>query len=293
MRTVSIADGVGSLEIRRASVNRFGFLFEDDDVGMFSEEYMLAQATEEAKETVAENDGEKREMQRLQSQYNERLEKWMTMTKRWNQMSDSVIKKRVRKGLPDPFRAKAWRLIIESRISRDCKYRNPEAIDYAELLEQKAQEYEHIIELDAPRSFPKHIRFREADGEGQTALRRTLKAYAVLDPEVGYCQGMSFIMAVLLMYFTEEEALWAFWCLMHQYGMREMFLTGLPKLQRSTFVLEKLIAHFFPKLTKHLVTTFLLLRLGFVDLIIERTWMQCYFIFFNLVYDHVYRWFLF
>lgn len=39
---------------------------------------------------------------------------------------------------------------------------------------------------------------------GQTALFNTLKAYSVYDKRVGYCQGMGFIIALLLLYMTEE-----------------------------------------------------------------------------------------
>lgn len=31
-----------------------------------------------------------------------------------------------------------------------------------------------------------------------------LHAYSVYDPEVGYCQGMNYVVAVLLMYMSEE-----------------------------------------------------------------------------------------
>ena len=38
----------------------------------------------------------------------------------------------------------------------------------------------------------------------QQALFNVLKAYAVYNPEIGYCQGMGFISALLLMYMAEE-----------------------------------------------------------------------------------------
>eukprot|EP00952_Eustigmatos_sp_NYUAD-ZCMA_P014122 55401-Eustigmatos_ZCMA.PRE.1 len=37
---------------------------------------------------------------------------------------------------------------------------------------------------------------------GQSRLRRVLHAYSRIDPEVGYCQGMGFVTAMLLTYFT-------------------------------------------------------------------------------------------
>ena len=37
------------------------------------------------------------------------------------------------------------------------------------------------------------------DGEGKEALYKISKAYSVYDGEIGYCQGLSFIVAVLLL----------------------------------------------------------------------------------------------
>lgn len=39
-------------------------------------------------------------------------------------------------------------------------------------------------------------------------------AYSVYNQEVGYCQGMSQIAALLLMYMDEEDAFWALSALM-------------------------------------------------------------------------------
>jgi len=37
-------------------------------------------------------------------------------------------------------------------------------------------------------------------GPGQLALYNMLKAYSLLDPEVGYCQGLCFVAGVLLLH---------------------------------------------------------------------------------------------
>lgn len=52
------------------------------------------------------------------------------------------------------------------------------------------------------------------DSKGQHALRNLMQWYAVLDPEVGYCQGMGFIAALLLTYLIEEHAFYCFYSLM-------------------------------------------------------------------------------
>ena len=52
------------------------------------------------------------------------------------------------------------------------------------------------IDKDLPRTFPGHPLL---DGIGRDALRRVLCAYALHNPAVGYCQGMNFLAALLLL----------------------------------------------------------------------------------------------
>lgn len=52
----------------------------------------------------------------------------------------------------------------------------------------------------AGRTFPTHTYFSSPLGPGQLALFNLLKAYSLLDPEVGYCQGLSFVAGVLLLH---------------------------------------------------------------------------------------------
>jgi hypothetical protein len=57
-----------------------------------------------------------------------------------------------------------------------------------------------VIQRDINRTFPAHDFFKEAGGVGQDSLYRISKAYAVHDSEVGYCQGLSFLAATLLLH---------------------------------------------------------------------------------------------
>jgi hypothetical protein len=55
----------------------------------------------------------------------------------------------------------------------------------------------------AGRTFPNHTYFSSPLGPGQLALYNLLKAYSLLDPEVGYCQGLSFVAGVLLLHVSD------------------------------------------------------------------------------------------
>lgn len=69
------------------------------------------------------------------------------------------------------------------------------------------QEWLIQIDKDLHRTFPDHPIM---NAEGRAVLRRILAAYAVRNPEVGYCQGENFLAAAFMILFNEEDA---FWCL--------------------------------------------------------------------------------
>lgn len=57
-----------------------------------------------------------------------------------------------------------------------------------------------IFFLSPGRTFPTHPYFMQTLGPGQLALFNVLKAYSLLDSDVGYCQGLSFVGGVLLLH---------------------------------------------------------------------------------------------
>merc|ERR1719223_1833938 len=85
---------------------------------------------------------------------------------------------------------------------------------YRDLLNRKLNEEDDIqIKKDLPRAYQGNIMFQSAEpgsrevvGPGQAALYRVAKAYALHDPEVGYCQSMSSLIGLLLQYMDEHMA---------------------------------------------------------------------------------------
>lgn len=119
----------------------------------------------------------------------ERAEKWMRMIKKGfpflYKYRKAKLKRRVRKGIPDTIRSVAWYNLSGAEGFRS-KLPPIANIDTDSLTERVVDE----IERDVDRTFPRHFLFQEKDGIGQRSLRRILQMYAVIDPEVGYCQGM-------------------------------------------------------------------------------------------------------
>jgi len=68
-----------------------------------------------------------------------------------------------------------------------------------------------MIQKDLARTFPTIEMFKETEGPGQKGVLNILRAYSVFDEEIGYCQGMSFIVGLLLMNIKNAElAFWTF-----------------------------------------------------------------------------------
>jgi hypothetical protein len=57
-------------------------------------------------------------------------------------------------------------------------------------------------------SFKRGPSSAEGCGDGLEELSRVLAAYSVYNPDVGYCQGMNFVAALLLLTASEEDVFW-------------------------------------------------------------------------------------
>lgn len=58
-----------------------------------------------------------------------------------------------------------------------------------------------------PRTWTEKKLFAQAIESGQNALFNVLKAYSKHNPQVGYCQGMNYLAALILVAVKMEEAL--------------------------------------------------------------------------------------
>ena len=70
---------------------------------------------------------------------------------------------------------------------------------YSSIITQDSP-CEQTILRDINRTFPAHDYFRETGGLGQESLYKISKAYSIYDEEIGYCQGLSFLAAALILH---------------------------------------------------------------------------------------------
>lgn len=109
-------------------------------------------------------------------------------------------------GVPRTIRGDVW-LMLAKQYTRShqqidqSEFPNYD-VPYAELL-KNLTEHQHAIFLDIGRTFPNHEYYKSPFGLGQLSLFNILKAYSILDPDVGYCQGLAFICGVLLLHVSD------------------------------------------------------------------------------------------
>ncbi|RWS29415.1 uncharacterized protein B4U80_10307 [Leptotrombidium deliense] len=140
----------------------------------------------------------------------------------------------VRIGVPKQCRGKIWFLLtqrqkMESKSQCDCTFNLD--IPFAKLLTKLAPNQHEII-IDLNRTFPNNDYFSLPFGIGQLSLFNVLKAYSLLDKELGYCQGTGFIAGILLIHADEETS---FDLLKHLFifiGLRKQYIPGMSLMKQ-------------------------------------------------------------
>ncbi|KAF4743146.1 hypothetical protein FOZ63_023607 [Perkinsus olseni] len=123
-----------------------------------------------------------------------RFEKALKRYGRVEDIPPEELKEFGRKGFPDRHRVEVWeyRLEVEAVRSRH------EGDFYETLLRKDLPaKIGKVIEVDLRRTFPHHPAFQEDIVVER--LRNILWAFAAFHPDVGYCQGMNFIAATMMM----------------------------------------------------------------------------------------------
>ncbi|XP_066994265.2 rab GTPase-activating protein 1 isoform X4 [Anabrus simplex] len=174
------------------------------------------------------------------------LESWADVLARWTSTKQRPrqLNALVRGGIPEALRGEVWQRLAgcENDTAMMGSYR---------ILITKDSSCENVIQRDINRTFPAHDFFKEAGGLGQDSLYRISKAYAVYDSEVGYCQGLSFLAATLLLHMPEEQAFCVLVKLMYDYRLRDLYKDGFENLYMRLYQLNRLMEEHLPQLWHH------------------------------------------
>lgn len=175
------------------------------------------------------------------------LEGWSEVLLKWREnlsQRPKPLTNLVRKGIPEALRGEVWQLLAGCHDQK-------EIVETYKTLINKDSSFESIIQRDINRTFPAHELFNEKNGTGQESLFKICKAYSIYDPEVGYCQGLSFLVAALLLHMPEEQAFGVLMKVMFDYHTRDMFRNAFEELHLKFFQLQKLMEEHMPDLLAH------------------------------------------
>ncbi|XP_021249122.1 TBC1 domain family member 1 isoform X12 [Numida meleagris] len=159
----------------------------------------------------------------------------------------------VGQGVPRHHRGEIWKFLAEQYHLKHQfpNKQQPKDTPYKELLKQLTSQ-QHAILIDLGRTFPTHPYFSAQLGAGQLSLYNILKAYSLLDQEVGYCQGLSFVAGVLLLHMSEEDAFKMLKFLMFDVGLRKQYRPDMTILQIQMYQLSRLLHDYHRDLYNHL-----------------------------------------
>lgn len=108
------------------------------------------------------------------------------------------LSRAIQRGIPAVIRGPIWQLMSSSKSS--------ELEETYKALLKMTSPHEKAIQKDITRTFPNH-KFFQGVGAGQDGLFMVVKAYSLYDQEVGYTQGVAFIVAALLLNVSHTTAL--------------------------------------------------------------------------------------
>lgn len=122
-------------------------------------------------------------------------------------------------------------------------------IDYFNVLDRAMNDLSvikglsEIIDIDVARSYQGNLLMPPQ------ILKNILKAYAYYNIDVGYCQGMNYIVGTIYLQVQDEQlAFKLLVSLIDKFQMKNLFVSSLPKLKQFFYQLDRIIGLFLPEL---------------------------------------------
>ncbi|CAK9133398.1 unnamed protein product [Ilex paraguariensis] len=161
-----------------------------------------------------------------------------------------TLKRLIRKGIPPVLRPKVWFSLSGAAKKKSTV---PESYynDLIKAVQDKVTAATKQIDHDLPRTFPGHPWLDTP--EGHAALRRVLVGYSFRDCDVGYCQGLNYVAALLLLVMkTEEDAFWMLAVLLENVLVNDCYTNNLSGCHVEQRVFKDLLTKKCPRVNAHL-----------------------------------------
>ncbi|CAG0887153.1 unnamed protein product [Cyprideis torosa] len=154
------------------------------------------------------------------------------------------LKGMVTEGIPHSLRPQVW-----VRLSGALVKKQSSDTTYTEILNAASSDQlvtAKQVEKDLLRTLPGNACFSSITAPGVSKLRRVLRSVAWLYPHIGYCQGMGFVAACLLLVMDEETAFWMMCAAIEDLLPPSYYSNSLLGIQADQRVLRELIGSFLP-----------------------------------------------
>ncbi|CAH9089339.1 unnamed protein product [Cuscuta europaea] len=163
-----------------------------------------------------------------------------------------TLNRLIRKGIPPALRPSVW-FSLSGASKKKSTVPDSYYDDLIAAVQGKVTAATKQIDHDLPRTFPGHPWLDTA--EGHASLRRVLVGYSFRDSEVGYCQGLNYVAALLLLVMkTEEEAFWMLAVLLENVLVSDCYTNNLSGCHVDQRVFKDLLTKNCPRLSSHLKT---------------------------------------
>ncbi|KAG9128699.1 hypothetical protein Leryth_022927 [Lithospermum erythrorhizon] len=180
-----------------------------------------------------------------------------------------TLKGLIRKGIPPSLRPKVW-FSLSGAAKKKSTVPDSYYNDLTLAVLDKDTPATKQIDHDLPRTFPGHAWLDTP--AGHAALRRVLVAYSFRDSDVGYCQGMNYVAALLLLVMkTEEEAFWMLAHLLENVLVNDCYTNNLSGCHVEQRVFKDLLVKKCPRIAAHLDS------LEFDVSLVSTEWFLCLF----------------
>eukprot|EP01029_Cantina_marsupialis_P031039 TRINITY_DN8715_c0_g2_i1.p1 TRINITY_DN8715_c0_g2~~TRINITY_DN8715_c0_g2_i1.p1 ORF type:complete len:580 (-),score=98.51 TRINITY_DN8715_c0_g2_i1:180-1919(-) len=195
---------------------------------------------------------------------------------------NDILKKRVYvHGFPSQTRVYAWHHFSGANTMRKNSIARGKPNLYRQNRDkQLAEEIQGEILRDINRTYPRHALFSDPDGSGQVLLTNLLFALANHNPIVGYCQGMNYVCASLLIteldcldgtqlslpapkirevqdYLTSAKERMIYWMvnsLISNFHFEDLWKSGIPGLKLRSYQFQEILTSHLPELASHFRT---------------------------------------
>ncbi|KAL9316837.1 hypothetical protein ACSQ67_017838 [Phaseolus vulgaris] len=219
----------------------------------------------------------------------------LTSSLKFSAMTNAItLKKLIRKGIPPVLRPKIW-FSLSGAAKKKSTVPDSYYDDLTKAVDGKVtpatRQIDHFLYngsghhrpsglfgcllfdkclQDLPRTFPGHPWLDTP--EGHAALRRVLVAYSFRDSDVGYCQGLNYVAALLLLVMkTEEDAFWMLAVLLENVLVNDCYTNNLSGCHVEQRVFKDLLAKKCPRIASHLES------LEFDVSLVATEWFLCLF----------------